>query len=405
MPYKYNQAMIKMNKTFIKPRYDSSGFAGLPDRIKGAFASGKYEAVVLFLVDGFGWRFFERFQEAAFLKRMAKQGRIEKLISQFPSTTAAHLTTIHTGWNVGQSGVYEWIYYEPLVDSIIAPLLFSYAGLWERDLLKSTGVQPALLYPRGTFYPELKKMGVESFVFGVREYTPSTYSSAVMEGAELRAFKTLSEALINLGLLLEEQTQPSYVYLYLDKIDSLAHDYGPSAPQTEAEIETFLLIMEYYFERVFKGKKRILFLMTADHGQIDVDPHTTIYLNTEARFTGMERFLKTNRKGQLLIPAGSPRDLFLYILEDQLEEAQSFLAPRLEGKADVVKTEELIDNGYFGAEVSSRFRERAGNLVILPYPSESVWWYEKGRFEQKFYGHHGGLTPQEMETVLYSYEI
>lgn len=395
---------MEMNPTFIKPRYDERGFAGLPDRIKNAFSSGNYDAIILFLVDGFGWRFFERFQDAPFLKRMLKHGRVEKLISQFPSTTAAHLTTIHTGWNVGQSGVHEWIYYEPLVDAVIAPLLFSYAGLWERDLLKPTGVQPAFLYPRGMFYPELKQMGVKPFVFGIRDYTPSTYSKAVMDGAELRAFKTFSEALINVGLLLEEQKQPAYVYLYLDKIDSLAHEYGPVAPQTEAEIETFLLIMEYYFERVFKGK-RILFLMTADHGQVEVDPQTTIYLNRTLQFSGIERFLKTNLKGQLLVPAGSPRDMFLYIKSDLLEEAQSFLTLRLEGKADVVKTETLIENEYFGPEVSSRFRERAGNLVILPYRYESVWWYEKGKFEQKFYGHHGGLTPEEMETVLYTYEI
>ena len=205
-------------------------------------------------------------------------------------------------------------------------------------------------------------------------------------------------------LVLEEQKQPAYVYLYLDKIDSLGHEYGPAAPQTEAEIETFLLIMEYYFQRVFQGK-RILFLMTADHGQVEVDPKTTIYLNRAPQFSGIERFIKTNLKGQLLVPAGSPRDMFLYIKDHLLEEAQSFLASRLEGKADILKTENLIEGGYFGPDVSSRFRERVGNLVILPYRYESVWWYEKDKFEQRFYGHHGGLTPEEMETVLYSYEI
>lgn len=394
-----------MNPDFVKPRYDKGGFAGLPERIKQAFGTGKYDAVVLFLVDGFGWRFFERFQDAPFLKRLATHGQVEKLISQFPSTTAAHLTTIHTGWTVGQSGVHEWIYYEPLLDAMISPLLFTYAGQWERDLLKPTGVQPAFLYPRGRFYPELNIMGVDSFVFGIRDYTPSTYSSAVTQGAELRSFKTFSEALVNLGLLLEQRTQPSYVYLYLDRIDMLAHDYGPTAPQTEAEILTFLLIMDYFFERVFKADRRILFLMTADHGQTEINPQTTVYLNRDTRFAGVERFLKTNLKGQLLVPAGSPRDMFLYIREDMLDEAQSFLSARLEGKADVVKTEYLIENDYFGPEVSSRLRERVGNLVILPYRYESVWWYEKGKYEQRFYGHHGGLTPQEMETILYSYEM
>jgi len=392
-----------MNEQFIKPRYDLGGFAGIPNRVKDAFASGKYDAVVLFLVDAFGWRFFERFQDAAFVKRMAKHGRIEKLISQFPSTTAAHVTTIHTGLPVGQSGVYEWYYYEPLVDQIIAPLLFSYAGTKDRDTLKPTGIEPAALYPKGKFYPDLKKMGVDPYVFGLREYTPSTYSNVVMAGAELRSFKTLSEALINLGLLLEKKTGPAYIHLYFDKVDTLCHEYGPNAPQTEAEIETFLLILEHYFDRIFNGKK-ILFLMTADHGASEVDPQTTTYLNTNPRFAGLERFLKTNLKGQLLVPAGSARDMFLYIKDDLLDEAQSFLATRLEGKADVLRTESLIADGYFGTEISSRFRERVGNLVILSYRYESVWWYEKDKFEQKYYGHHGGLTPQEMETILYTCE-
>ena len=394
-----------MNNTFIKPQYDSGGFAGIPNRIKDAFASKKYDAVVLFFVDAFGWRFYERFQDAPFIKRIAKHGEIEKLTSQFPSTTAAHVTTIHTGLPVGESGVHEWFYYEPQVDQIIAPLLFSFAGAKERNTLKPTEIDAAGLYPKGTLYPELKKMGVEPFNFGLDEYTPSTYSNVVMEGSEMRSFQTLSEALVNMGLLLEKQTKPTYIQLYFDKIDSLAHEYGPTAPQTEAEIETFLLIMEHYFERVFKGKKKILFLMTADHGMCEVDPKTTTYLNTDPRFAGFERFLKTNRKDQLLVPAGSPRDMFLYVKDEMLDEAQAFLAKRLEGKADVVKTDTLITDGYFGREISSRFRDRVANLVILPYRYESVWWYEKDKYEQKYYGHHGGLTPQEMETILYSYEI
>lgn len=394
-----------MNPEFVKPRYDSGGFAGIPDRVKNAFASGKYDAVVLFLVDAFGWRFYERFQDAPFIQRLAKHGKIEKLTSQFPSTTAAHITTIHTGLPVGQSGVHEWYYYDPKVDAVIAPLLFSYAGKMERDNLRPTGIHPKDIYPKGVFYPELKKMGVDSFVFGNRQYTPSTYSNVVMKDANLRAFSTLSEAFVNLGQLLDEQSKPTYVHLYFDKIDALCHQYGPTAPQTETEIDTFLQMMERNFERIFKGKKRILFLMTADHGMAEVDPATTIYLNKDQRFAGFEKFIKKNQKGKLLVPAGSARDMFLYIQDEQLDEAREFLAQRLEGKADVVKTEALIADGYFGQNISSRFRERVGNLVVLSYLHESVWWYEKGKFEQRFYGHHGGLTPQEMETILYSYEV
>ncbi len=393
-----------MHEQFIKPRYDSGGFAGIPNRITNAFASGNYDAVILFFIDAFGWRFFERFQDAPFVKRVATQGNIQKLTSQFPSTTAAHVTTIHTGLPVGYSGVHEWIYYEPQLDMLITPLLFSHAGTKEREKLKATEAQPSTIYPRGVFYPELKRRGVASYMFGFHEYTPSTYSRTVMEGAELRSFKTLTEAFTNIGLLLEKQTKPTYIHLYFDKIDAICHEYGPTAPQTEAEVQTFLLMLDYYFERMF-NKKKVLFLMTADHGAAEVDPKTTVYLNRNPSFNGIEEFIKSNRNGQLLIPAGSARDMFMYIKPERLDEAQEFLAKRLEGKADVVKTETMIAEGYFGTDTSSRFRERVGNLIILPYRYESVWWYEKDKFEMKFRGHHGGLTPQEMETILYSYEF
>jgi len=392
---------MKLGNHFIKPRYDSGGFAGIPQRIRDRLASGQYDAVVFFLIDGFGWRFIERFQDAPFIKRLTRNGTLEKLTSQFPSTTAAHLTTIHTGVPVGESGIHEWYYYEPLVDRIIAPLLYSFAGDMERDTLKGH-IDAKKLYPKKTLYNQLRDEGVESHVFGLREYTPSTYSNAVMNGAKLHAFKTIPEALVNLGLMLEKQTKPIYAHFYFDKIDSLCHEYGPTSAQAEAEIETFLLIMEHYFERVFAGKKRVLFMMTADHGASEVDPKTTVYLNTDKRFAGIKRFLRTNQAGNLLVPAGSARDMFLYIRDDLLDEAQEFIAKPLEGKAEVVKVSELIADGYFGPTVSPRFRERVGNLVILSRRYESVWWYVKDKFEQRFYGHHGGLTSQEMEIGLFT---
>jgi hypothetical protein len=64
-----------------------------------------------------------------------------------------------------------------------------------------------------------------------------------------------------------------------------------------------------------------------------------------------------------------------------------------------------VQAGYFGPVISPRFQSRVGNLVILPYRGESVWWFEKDKFEQKFHGHHGGLTKQEMEIPLITWEM
>ena len=104
-----------MNPTFIKPRYDSGGFAGLPAAIQSIFSAGKpfpqfqgeYDNVILCFIDGFGWRHFEKFGAHPFLDRFPRHGSAVKLTSQFPSTTSGHTTCIHTGLNVGLSGVFE----------------------------------------------------------------------------------------------------------------------------------------------------------------------------------------------------------------------------------------------------------------------------------------------------------
>jgi hypothetical protein len=408
---------------FIKPRYGSYCFADLPSTLKylltGVGAPSlapdvlerfepRYETVILFFIDSFGWRYIEQYgDDYPFLRRLAQEGQISKLTSQFPSTTAAHVTTIHTGLPVGQSGAYEWQYYEPLVDAVIAPLLFSYAGTRQRDTLNATQFAPARLFPYTTFYQDLALCGVESTIFQHREYTPSTYSDVVFQGARVMPYNTLPEALVNLQLCLAQHHTPAYYFLYFDKIDALSHQYGPSSPQLEAELDMFLTAMDRLFDRKLRGQQsRTLFVMTADHGQIETDPNTTIYLNREGRFAGLNTYLETNRNGDLLVPAGSARDFFLYVKDELLDEAHAFLTERLSDAADVVQTEWLIDAGYFGPPpMSDFFLKRVGNLVILAHGNQTVWWYEKGKFEQRLHGIHGGLSRQEMEIPLCLYDF
>jgi len=404
-----------MHPGFVKPRYDSSGFASLPQRISSLLTGPeKYAAVVLFVIDGFGWRFFEKFQQSPFLKTVTRLGKVEKLIAQFPSTTASALTTLHTGMPVGEHGIFEWIYYEPLLDAVIAPLLFSYAGTSQRDTLKQAGVKPRHLFPSTTLYQGLKKSGIHSTIYQHREYTPSTYSDVIFSGAKSIGYKTLPEALINLAAVLKEVpppragtgSAPAYFVLYYEKLDAISHEYGPDSPQATAEIQVFLMTLEHIFLKELAGNhKKILVLLTADHGQSETDPQTTLYLNRDPHFEGIDKFLRTSRQGSLIVPAGSARDFFLYIQPGLVEEAQAFLVSRLEGRAEVCKVADLMSEGYFGPRLSDRFCARAGDLVILPYRHESVWWYEKNKFEQRYYGHHGGLTAEEMEIPLLVWEM
>ncbi|MFN2123338.1 MAG: alkaline phosphatase family protein, partial [Candidatus Promineifilaceae bacterium] len=87
---------------------------------------------------------------------------------------------------------------------------------------------------------------------------------------------------------------------------------------------------------------------------------------------------------------------FLYIEEDRLEETQERLTSALDGRAQVLRVDRLIEEGYFGLPVSETFLSRVGNLVVLPGPGESVWWAGLGGYELPFLGFHGGLDQEEM---------
>lgn len=412
-----------LHPTFIAPRYDGHCFADLPATIQywltgqgapalapdvlGEYAQ-QYDTVILFFVDTFGWEFFQRSAStAAFLRRLVQKGRVSKITAQFPSTTAAHVTSIHTGLPVGQSGVYEWQYYEPLLDAVITPLLFSFAGTSKRDELKRVGIAPEALYPAASLYAALAAQGVKSYTFGSREFTPSTYSNVVMRGAEMFSFFTFAEAFLNIAELTNRAAGPTYLFFYSGGIDTMCHFYGPDAIHTRAEIDLFLYALEKWFlPNLRKRKRKVLFVMTADHGHMAVTPENTHYLNVEAGSRKIAPLLRKDQRGNVLPPGGSPRDVFLYVRDEALDDAHALLSNSLAGYADVIKTSDLLNAGYFGKlPVCANLLARLGNLTVLPYAHNCVWWYQEDKFEQRFYGHHGGLTPTEMEIPLALLEL
>jgi hypothetical protein len=110
--------------------------------------------------------------------------------------------------------------------------------------------------------------------------------------------------------------------------------------------------------------------------------------------------LRRGADGRPLAPAGSARDLFLHVREGALDDAVGLLEQLFGDDAWVVRTAQLGDDGVFGPRISARFRERVGEIAVLPRAGVEAWWREPGLFEQDKRGHHGGLEPAEAETWL-----
>jgi hypothetical protein len=409
-------AAAQFTSDFKKPLYDSYAYSLIPNTVTKLFTGedlktipveavgGKWaeqDIVVLFIIDGFGWCFFEEYFSACpFLARFETQGAASKISSQFPSTTTAHISSICTGLEVGQSGLYEWFQYEPMVDRMISPLLFSFAGDRQVNTLSKSTLSWDTLFPFVTFFEALENRSISSYVVQQENIIHTPYSQAMYKGAHLVPYRAFRDGLEkSVELCQASRSNPAYIFIYFGDIDAAGHRHGIQSKEFQDAVDLCWKSIEYFWQGIARCGKRISVICTADHGMTPVDPHTTLYLNQE--FPQIHESLQRNREGQPLVPAGSCRDFFLHVKEEQLMEMHRFLSQHLRGKADVFFVRDLIERGFFGAApVSQRFMDRVGNLVLLPYHNESIWWYEKHHFEQNFHAAHGGLTPNEMESIF-----
>ncbi|MFA6588519.1 MAG: alkaline phosphatase family protein [Patescibacteria group bacterium] len=412
---------VTSSRGFIKrPLYESYCFSNICGTIENIFLErdqrpalpidvlGKcrksYKNVVIFLMDGFGWSLFKKMSKNDdFLKKISKISVVSQLTSQFPSTTAAEMSSLHTDLSVGESGVCEWFYYEKHLDAIINPLRFSFVGDKERNTLQSTGVDAKKIFPNKTFYDQLKKNKIQSSVFFPQNYFPSPYIAHFTKGSKIVSYKELIEGLSDLKNKLDRKGRV-YNLFYFDKIDSVSHHNGPYSKNTIAEVKIFFKALKKIFFKNSNLKiNDTLFIITADHGQIGVDPKKTIYLNK--LIPDLEEKFKKSKSGKSLVPAGSCRDMFLYIKDEKLGQVYKLLNKRLEGKASVHKTINLIKLGFFGSNVRQKLLlERVGNLVILPNNRNLVWWNKDKKFTIKHLAHHGGISLEEMIVPFICFE-
>lgn len=447
-------AAARVNENLGRPLYDSYCFSQIPQAIAHCLTGEEdlglpsdvltglpttYQKVVFVFIDAFGWRFIKRYgTELPLLQRFFDQGVVSQLTTQFPSTTAVHTTTIHTGLPVGQSGIVEWNYYEPSLDRVISPLLFSFGGERDRETLRQAGVDSKTIFPFSTFYQRLA--GIPSYCFQHQSYAHSSFSQTVCKGATMMPYDTVPEAIATLRSLLEQPGQ-GYYFLYISTVDSTCHRYGPSSIEAGNEVQSVCEMLESGLCEPLATSAQAtsdatsaqssseassaqatsgntLLLISADHGQLDVFADKTIYLTD--RCPKLARWMRCDQRGELLIPAGGPRDFFLHVRTEAIAEAEAYLMETLEDCVTVCRTERLIAQGYFGA-VGPRLRDRLGNLILLPHKHYTIHWQptwrdRMGRLirmaDQRFalpwlppslqtlarstIGHHGGLTEEEM---------
>ena len=350
-------------------------FADIPDEVRRRVAGG--ERVALLLLDALGLRFLHRHDDHPLLERL----HITPLRSQFPSTTTAHVTTVHSGLAVEDHGLYEWNVLEPELETIICPLRFSYASSRVSDDLEGR-LDPAVLLPGPTLYESLD---APCFVLQPNAIADSAYTRLATRGAQVHGFETPAEGLGRLADLMAGRDEPAYALLYWDAIDRAGHESGPDSPEFhEAAREALDAILER-----LEDLDDVTILLTADHGQVAVSPERVDYL--DELWPELAAMLSQPR------PAGSSRDAFLHVRSEYVDTVLAELPARLDGGAGggrVLPAAELFDR------IGPRLAARLGQVAVLAAPGRQVWLRSAPANERWFRGQHGGLDDAETETYL-----
>jgi len=391
-----------------------AGFAQLPDEVERLLVSGEATRVCVVLLDAFGWAFVERHLAHGLLRRCMSDGALAPMAAQFPSTTTAHVTTMHSGLPVGEHGLYEWRVLEPSAGRTIIPLTSSWADEGAPDGLRAAGVPPERYVPPRSFYERLAAQGIESVAVEPASFSPSTYDEVALRGARVQAHEGLPDAAAKLAAALAAPGEaPRYVYAYADEIDAAGHEFGPSSPEFEHACRASLDGLQSAL--LGPGAPRFapgtVVLLTADHGQVDVHPRRSDMV--DELWPQLAGMLRTGAGGRRLSAAGSARDLFLHVEPEHVARVVEGLQERLGTRASVHASADLIRAGWFapngalgtppgtgGERVGPRLLERLGEVCVLPADGRMAWWSELGGGVHRFRGHHGGRTPAEATTFL-----
>ncbi len=348
-------------------------FGEIPTEIAGRVAAG--ERIVLILLDALGLELLERERDLPLYPRLS----IEPRRSQFPSTTAAHVTTMHLGLPVEDHGIYEWRVFEPALQEVIVPLRFR-RDASDRDAELDGRLDPRALISTPTVYGSLAYGSVVVEPFGV---SGTPYGRAATAGAGALAFRELEEGLSVVDRALRTDSELRYAFLYWPEIDRVGHHHGPTSPEFRATARAALQAIDAHVDDLLQTGATVL--ITADHGQVDVHPDRVDYLDE------IWPELSTHLTQRA---AGSSRDVFLHVAADQVDHVAENLAVRLGDRAHVCRAATLFDR------IGPRLQARLGDIAVLPADGREAWLRATPSVETWNLGAHGGRAQAETATYL-----
>ncbi len=405
----------------LLPSYDGRGLVNLPVTVLEAFGARSAEdppplaeldpslidgvrQIVVVLADGLGWWQLERFCASGvtpFLARIVDRARerdhaqLIEATTVFPSTTAAALTTVHTGRTPQEHGNIAYFVWLDEFKQVTAMLRWGPAVTRRGSYFDDPKIDPRRFTRVPSIHGRLRERGVVPYVI-----EPEMFRNEAMTRMHAREATYVGYVLpTTMGVRLRELvaarphgTAPSYVYAYWAGIDTTSHLYGPSSGEAAAEAASLDLNLSRALGDRDPGDT--LVLLTADHGHAFTDPDRSIDLLGD-----------TELRALLRNPiAGEPRLAFLHT--DHAALVRQHLEERWPGVFEPLDRDELIAAGMFGGRGDPRVaRARIGEVCAMPSGDRAARIMRVDGQDFRHRGSHGGMSPDEMRIPILAWRV
>ena len=327
---------------------------------------------LLFLIDGFGFDTLATYADAMpTMSRMFNHGRIQ---TAFPSTTATSLATLTTGQLPGAHGMLGYTVQVPRSGGRLLNAL-----KWDER------VDPENWQPIETLFQRAAAAGINVTHVAAKRYENSGFTRAVFRGAQYKGANLVADLISETKLALHKA--PSFVYLYVNDLDTAGHSDGVGSEKWIAALTMIDQMVSQLMKEVPKGTR---IWVTSDHGMINVQEKIVI---------GLDNPLMQG----VSVVAGEPRARHLYLDSDSptaRAETASLWQEYLQDKALVLTREQAISSNLFGAEVSADALDRMGEVIAIARGGLVLLDADRVEKEGAMVGHHGADSDIESQVGL-----
>ncbi len=362
----FNHSVVNLAATlaqFLGKPTDHAILPALQEKLKT-----KYKNVVYLVVDGMGSRILEKNLPT---DSCLRQHQIDEITTVFPSTTAAATTSLLSALTPAEHGWFAW---SVDFDGTVIEL-FPNRNFYTRELTIDRDFanhhlpyhyffeKPTVAREVYTCYPDYIAMKINS-----------------SHKFEHRSWGHLCRQLHQIC----QQPEPKFVYAYFAELDNVMHDFGTTARQTKRLLHS----IDHKIARLAKRHPDTLFVLTADHGQIDLQGFSYIWDDAALQACLAHPVSLDPRGACFKIKPG---------MDAQFKQAFQKYAD------DYVlfPSQALIQKGVFGSfAMHPDYQKYLGDYIAVGTASNKMMIFRPGkeRHHKKrvYHGAHTGMTPDEM---------